>query len=266
MANAAQIRQIVMNLVTNASEAMRDRDGIISVTTRRVFPAQDGMFTKDLEEGDYLQLEVSDTGCGMSQETRSKVFDPFYSTKGAGHGLGLAVVHGIVRSLDGTIDITSEVGRGTTIQVMLPCAETTTAQESSEPISEGGDAARLSQEFSVLVVEDEDYLRQGVVRKLRNAGFTVFEVADGTAAIDLLRAKGSRIDVILLDITIPGASSHEVVAETAQVRPDVRVILTSAYSQEMLTPYMNGAQIQGFIRKPYRLGDLVQTLRKAASA
>jgi CheY-like chemotaxis protein len=224
------------------------------------------MFTKDLEEGDYLQLEVSDTGCGMSQETRSKVFDPFYSTKGAGHGLGLAVVHGIVRSFGGTIDITSEVGRGTTIQVMLPCAETTTAQESSEPISEGGDAARLSQEFSVLVVEDEDYLRQGVVRKLRNAGFTVFEVADGTAAIDLLRAKGSRIDVILLDITIPGASSHEVVAETAQVRPDVRVILTSAYSQEMLTPYMNGAQIQGFIRKPYRLGDLVQTLRKAASA
>jgi signal transduction histidine kinase/ligand-binding sensor domain-containing protein/CheY-like chemotaxis protein len=266
MANAAQIRQIVMNLVTNASEAMRDRDGIISVTTRRVFPGQDGKFTKDLEEGDYLQLEVSDTGCGMSQETCSKVFDPFYSTKGAGHGLGLAVVHGIVRSLGGTIDITSEIGRGTTIQVMLPCAETTTAQESSEPISEGRDAARSSQEFSVLVVEDEDYLRQGVVRKLRKAGFTVFEVADGTAAIDLLRAKGSRIDVILLDMTIPGASSHEVVAEAAQVRPDVRVILTSAYSQEMLTPHMSAAQIQGFIRKPYRLGDLVQTLRKAASA
>jgi CheY-like chemotaxis protein len=266
MANAAQIRQIVMNLVTNASEAMRDRDGIISVTTRRVFPGQDGTFTKDLEEGDYLQLKVSDTGCGMSQETCSKAFDPFYSTKGAGHGLGLAVVHGIVRSLGGTIDITSEVGRGTTIQVMLPCAETTTAQESSEPISEGRDAARSSQEFSVLVVEDEDYLRQGVVRKLRKAGFTVFEVADGTAAIDLLRAKGSRIDVILLDMTIPGASSHEVVAEAAQVRPDVRVILTSAYSQEMLTPHMSAAQIQGFIRKPYRLGDLVQTLRKAASA
>jgi signal transduction histidine kinase/ligand-binding sensor domain-containing protein/CheY-like chemotaxis protein len=265
-ANAAQIRQIVMNLVTNASEAMRDRDGTIHVATRRVAPSRAETFTKDAAEGDYLQLEVSDTGCGMSPETRSKVFDPFYSTKGAGHGLGLAVVHGIVQSLGGTIDITSEVGRGTTIQVMLPCGQATTAEESSEPISEGREAARPSEELSVLVVEDEDYLRQGVVRMLRKAGFTVFEVANGTAAIDLLRAQGSRIDVILLDMTIPGASSHEVLAEAAHVRPDVRVILTSAYSQEMLTPPMSAAQIQGFIRKPYRLGDLVQTLRKAASA
>ena len=266
MANAAQIRQIVMNLVTNASEAMRDRDGVICVTTRRVTPSRDGTFTKDLAEGEYLQIEVSDTGCGMSEETRSKVFDPFYSTKGAGHGLGLAVVHGIVRSLGGTIDITSEVGRGTTIRVVLPCAETTTVQENSEPISEDLDAARPSQEFSVLVVEDEDYLRQSVVRRLRKAGFTVFEAANGTAAIDLLRVQGSTIDVILLDMTIPGASSHEVVDEAAQVRPDVRVILTSAYSQEMLRPVMTAAQIQGFIRKPYRLGDLLDTLRKAASA
>ena len=266
MANAAQIRQIVMNLVTNASEAMRDRDGIIRVTTRRAAPGRDRALTEDQGDEGYLLLEVSDTGCGMSQETRSKVFDPFYSTKGAGHGLGLAVVDGIVRGLDGTIDITSEVGRGTTIQVILPCSEPATPQGGPAPIFEGRDAARPSGEFTVLVVEDEDYLRQAVVRMLRKAGFTVFEVPNGTAAIDLLHAEGSRIDVILLDMTIPGASSHEVVAEAAQVRPDVRVILTSAYSQEMLTPPMSAAQIQGFIRKPYQLGDLIETLRKAASA
>jgi len=255
-----------MNLVTNASEAMRDRDGIIRVTTRRAAPGRDRALTEDQGGEGYLLLEVSDTGCGMSQETRSKVFDPFYSTKGAGHGLGLAVVDGIVRGLDGTIDITSEVGRGTTIQVILPCSEPATPQGGSAPIFEGRDAARPSREFTVLVVEDEDYLRQAVVRMLRKAGFTVFEVPNGTAAIDLLHAEGSRIDVILLDMTIPGASSHEVVAEAAQVRPDVRVILTSAYSQEMLTPPMSAAQIQGFIRKPYQLGDLIETLRKAASA
>ena len=118
----------------------------------------------------------------------------------------------------------------------------------------------------MLVVEDEDPLRHAVVRMLRKTGFAVMEAADGTAAIDLLRANGDKIDVILLDMTIPGASSHEVVAEAAQVRPNIKVILTSAYSQEMLTPPMSASQIHGFIRKPYQLGDLVQTLRKASSA
>jgi signal transduction histidine kinase/ligand-binding sensor domain-containing protein/CheY-like chemotaxis protein len=265
LANAAQIRQIVMNLVTNASEAIRDREGAIRVTTRRVTPNRTGTFAKDLAGGEYLQLQISDTGCGMSQETRSKVFDPFFSTKGAGHGLGLAVVHGIIRALSGAIDIASEVGHGTTIEVLLPCADTT-VQATGEPVSESAEPARQPQQFSVLVVDDEETLRQGVVRMLRKAGFTVLEAANGTVAIDLLRAEHNKIDLILLDMTIPGASSHEVVAEAAQLRPDVRVILTSAYSQEMLTPPMSAAQIQGFIRKPYELGELIQTLRKAASA
>ena len=101
---------------------------------------------------------------------------------------------------------------------------------------------------------------------LRRKNFTVMEAGSGTAAVNLLRTKGNSIDVIMLDMTIPGASSHQVIAEAAQVRPDVRVILTSAYSQEMLTPPITAAQIQGFIRKPYQLGELIQTLRKAASA
>jgi CheY-like chemotaxis protein len=210
-----------------------------------------------------LQLEVTDTGCGISQEAQASVFDPFFSTKGAGHGLGLAAVHGIVRSLHGAIHIASELGHGTTFQILLPCAETT-AEAMLDPKSDGGESARPSQEFMVLVVEDEDLLRQAVVRMLRMKGFTVLEAADGAAAIDLLRTNGSKIDVILLDMTIPGASSQEVVAEAAQVRPNIRVILTSAYSQEMLTPFMSASQIHDFIRKPYQLRDLVQILRKAS--
>ncbi len=118
----------------------------------------------------------------------------------------------------------------------------------------------------MLVVEDEDALRRPVVGMLRKKGFIVMEAADGAAAIDILRAHGDRIEVVLLDMTVPGASSHELVAEAARARPDMKVILTSAYSQEMLTPPMSAAQIHGFIRKPYQLGDLVQTLRKATSA
>jgi CheY-like chemotaxis protein/two-component sensor histidine kinase len=262
-ASAAQIRQIVMNLVTNASEAIGDRDGVIRVTTGRVTPGRAATITKGLADASYLQLEVTDTGCGISQEAQASVFVPFFSTKGAGHGLGLATVHGIVRCLRGAIHIASEVGHGTTFQILLPCAATT-AEAILDPKSDAGQSVRPSQEFIVLVVEDEDPLRQAVVRMLRKTGFAVLEAADGAAAIDLLRTNGSKIDVILLDMTIPGASSQEVVAEAAQVRPNIRVILTSAYSQEMLTPFMSASQIHEFIRKPYQLMDLVQILRKAS--
>jgi signal transduction histidine kinase/CheY-like chemotaxis protein len=257
--SAAQIRQIAMNLVTNASEAISDRGGVIRVSTGRV-TLESG---NGLAEGDYLCLEVSDTGNGMSEEIQGKVFDPFYTTKGAGHGLGLAVVHGIVRDLGGAIHIASEVGQGTTFQILLPCAQTM-AEAPPDAKHDDGWRVRSSEEFIVLVVEDEHPLRCAVARMLRKTGFTVLEAADGAAAIELLRANGDKIDVILLDMTLPGASSHEVVAEAAQARPDIRVILTSAYSQEMLALPMAVSQIHGFIRKPYQLGDLVQTLRKAA--
>ena len=117
----------------------------------------------------------------------------------------------------------------------------------------------------VLVVEDEDPLRLAVVKMLRKRGFEVLEAANGSAAINLLRANSGKIDVILLDMTIPGASSGEVVAEAAQAGPDVRVVLTSAYSEEMLTPLMSTSQIRGFIRKPFQFLDLAQTIRNALS-
>ncbi len=263
-ANAAQIRQIVMNLVTNASEAIGDRDGAIRVTTGLVTPALAAAIDSGLAQGCYVKLEVSDTGCGISQEAQARVFEPFFSTKGAGHGLGLSVIHGIVRGLRGAIYIASEPSEGTTFQILLPSAETT-AEATRDPMSDAAELARPTQEFIVLVVEDEDPLRRAVVRMLRHAGFAVLEAADGGSAIDLVRANASKIDLILLDMTIPGASSRDVVDAAVQCRPDIRVILTSAYSQEMLTPPMRVPQIQGFIRKPYQFGDLVRTLRKASS-
>jgi hypothetical protein len=124
----------------------------------------------------------------MSQETQARVFDPFFTTKSSGHGLGLAVVQGIVRGLCGAIHIASEPAKGTTFQVLLPFAETT-ADASSDPFSRSGEVARPFQAFTVLVVEDEDPLRQGVVKMLRKTGFEVLEAANGSAAIELLRAR-----------------------------------------------------------------------------
>jgi DNA-binding NtrC family response regulator len=122
------------------------------------------------------------------------------------------------------------------------------------------------QEATVLIVEDEESLRRPVAKMLRKAGFEVLEAANGSAAIDLLRANGGKIDVILLDMTIPGASSQEVLAEAAQTRPDLKVILTSAYSEKMLTDTMSAPQIRGFIRKPFQVGELERTLRSVLSS
>jgi PAS domain S-box-containing protein len=265
-ASAAQIRQVVMNLITNASDAIGDREGVIRVITRRVTlkGGSAAISSRMLPDGDYVQLEVSDTGRGMSPQTQAKVFEPFFTTKSAGRGLGLAVVQGIVRSLGGAIHLTSEPDKGTTFQVLLPCAEIT-AGASGHVMSGDGDLAVQSQHGTVLVVEDEDYLRQAIVRMLRKTGFEVFEATDGSAAIELLRANEDKIDVVLLDLSPPGASSREVVAEAARVRPNIKVILTSAYSEEMIAGAMSAAQIRGFVRKPFQIGDLVKTIGNALS-
>jgi PAS domain S-box-containing protein len=264
-ASAAQLRQIVLNLITNSSDAIGDRDGVIRVFTRRVTrtgESASGQFGT-LKAGDCVQLEVSDTGRGMSTKTQAKVFDPFYSTKSAGRGLGLSVVQGIVRSLGGAIHLTSKLDEGTTFQILLPCAERAARPTRLE--DNRGRTVLPVEHVTILVVEDEDRLRQAVVKMLRNAGLEVLEAADGTSAIARLRADGDKVDVMLLDLTIPGASHHEVIAEAAKARPNMAVILTSAYSRERIAGEMSGLPIRSFIRKPFRFGDLMDALRDALS-
>jgi PAS domain S-box-containing protein len=266
-ASAGQLRQIAMNLITNASDAIGDRDGVIRVSTRLVTLKRPsgGSLSGTLPDGEYLQLEVSDTGRGMSPQTQAQVFDPFFTTKSAGRGLGMAVVQGIVRSLGGAIHLESEPGQGTTFLVLLPSVKTTVAA-SGHLTSGDGQKALPSQRRTVLVVEDEDHLRKAIVKMLRKSGFEVFEVAEGSSAIKLLREDGNRVDVVLLDMTIPGASSHEVIAAAVNTKPDIKVILTSAYSQEMIAGSMSAPQIHSFIRKPFKFRDLLATLGSSLSS
>jgi two-component system, cell cycle sensor histidine kinase and response regulator CckA len=254
-ANAAQISQILMNLVANASEAIGDRDGTIQVTTRRVTIGPDSPRLDHRAEGEYVQLEVSDTGIGMSPETRVRVFDPFFSTKSAGRGLGLAVVHGIVRDLGGTIHLASELGRGTSFLILLPSAEATSAAI-RRPILDIGQPDRPFQSATILIVEDEDPLRQAASKILQKDGFSVIEAADGSTALDAIRALGNPIDVLFLDVTLPGIPGRVVLEEASRLRPQMRVVVTSAYSEEMAAASLQ-TTIKRFIRKPYRLNDLV---------
>ena len=261
--SAAQLQQVVMNLVTNASEAIGEGGGKIRVVTRSIRRNKIG--SEDRDERDYLELEVSDSGCGMSAETQARIFDPFFTTKSAGHGLGLAVVHGIVRGLGGSIDVRSEPGRGSSFAVTLPCAHVDEAL--TEPVVSGSDDVTPEHhDVSVLVVEDEESIRHVIVKQLQTRGYEVIEASDGSTAIDILRGSNQHIDLLLLDLTIPGQPSHDVVQALEQTRPGCKVLLMSAYSEEFVTGTVIGPQIQGFIRKPFKLDTLLQSIETALSS
>jgi signal transduction histidine kinase/CheY-like chemotaxis protein len=261
--SGAQIRQIVMNLVMNASEAIGDRDGVVRLTARRVEVGQDRLpgIPGDAAEGDFVQLEVTDTGKGMTPETRARVFDPFFTTKPLGHGLGLPVVSGIVRSLGGAIDVASEPGAGTTFRVLLRCAESTANISPDQPSP--AETTVANRAGTALIVEDEDSLRCAAAKMLRNSGLTVLEAADGGKAIEAIRGD-TVIDVLLLDVTLPGAPSREVLAEAKRLRPGMRVIVASAYGEEFAAASLQ-ADVERFIRKPYSLRDLLGLVRQTLS-
>jgi signal transduction histidine kinase/ActR/RegA family two-component response regulator len=265
-ASAAQIRQIIMNLVINSSEAIGETDGVIRVTTERVTVGGDrsGATPRHVAEGDYVELEVSDTGRGMSLETQARVFDPFFTTKSAGHGLGLAVVNGIVRALHGAIQLASEPGTGSTFQILLPCAETT-AGAADDPMPCIEKPVHSSRAATVLVVEDEDPLRQAVIKVLSKNGYSVIEASDGSTALKAMRAHRAPIDVLVLDISLPGTPSREVFEEARRLRPEMRVIVTSAYGADVAAASLQ-VRIERFIRKPYSLGNLVDLIRQAVTA
>ena len=211
--------------------------------------------------GRHLRLEVSDNGSGISKEAQAKIFDPFFTTKSAGRGLGLAVVQGVVRAHKGTIELISSPGEGTTFRVHWPIADAATSQVSGVPagVRERRNARSGA---TVLVAEDEEVLRRCVSKMLRREGFAVIEADNGDAAVSLLRHYPNEIDLILLDMTMPGATSPAVMAEAERARPNARLLLTSAYSREAFAPAAVCRQVRAFIRKPFQLRDLVLLIRE----
>jgi two-component system, cell cycle sensor histidine kinase and response regulator CckA len=192
----------------------------------------------------------------MSEDEKARIFDPFFTTKSAGRGLGLSVVQGIVQAHHGAIHVTSAPGKGTTFRILFPSSTLPV-----KPVLSGNHKASLEQvpRANVLLVEDEEPLRLSVSRMLGSRGFSVIQAADGSAAVDLIR-RHVGLDLILLDMTLPGTSSREVISEAGRIQPGVKIILTSAYSREMVTHALDAPQIRGFIRKPYTIADLVRSL------
>jgi PAS domain S-box-containing protein len=260
-AGTAQISQLVMNLATNASEALGDLDGTIHISTQRMEVERGSRQMQSLADGQYVQIEVSDTGCGIPPETQARIFDPFFSTKSAGRGLGLAVVHGIVQDLGGEIGVVSEPGHGTVFQILLPCAASRSDSKIG-PISDTDRLAGQPQAAAILVVEDEDQVRRAVSRMLGTRGFSVIEARNGSDALNAIRDRSNTIDVLLLDLTIPGASARDVLQEARRLRPETKVVITSAYAQEMAVTLLQDT-VEHFIRKPYQVSHLVQLIGAA---
>jgi two-component system cell cycle sensor histidine kinase/response regulator CckA len=253
-ANATQLRQVVMNLILNAGEAMGSHGGTIAITGKQGIVAGP-------PEGHYVCLEVTDTGSGMSEEVLKHIFDPSFSTRGAGRGMGLAAVQGIVRGHGGSIEVTSTLGRGTRFRILFPCdgVQPVRGAGSGEPASEPAAPRR----GSIMIVEDEETLRISVATMLRKQGFYVLEAGDGDRAVELIRSQDEDIAVVLLDLTLPGRSSPEVFAELQRTRPDAKVILTSAYGRESVAGPLKALERQSFIRKPYHFSELVTVVRQA---
>jgi two-component system cell cycle sensor histidine kinase/response regulator CckA len=263
-ANAVQMRQIVMNLITNASEALGDKEGVISVIIAKVESEQDALAEcqSDASAGGRLRLEVRDTGGGMTAETVAKIFDPFFTTKVSGRGLGLAAVQGIVRSHGGAISVVSVPGQGSCFEILLPCI--------GQPASDTPDIAIAASAHesgsvagTVLVVEDEEILRLAISKMLRRERFSVIEAGDGTSGADLFRVNEPRIDVVLLDVTLPGMSGRDVLKEMRRIRPDVKVVLTTAFNKDNALSSIDEQHPWGYVRKPYQFRELISLLRKA---
>jgi two-component system, cell cycle sensor histidine kinase and response regulator CckA len=270
LGNAPQIRQVLMNLVINASEAIGENGGVIQVAASRVTGGQGSGSNSmtQLPAGDYVRLEVADSGCGLTEEAKAKIFDPFFTTKFAGRGLGLAVVQGIVRAHGGAIEVVSTAGQGATFRILLPCTSERVFEAQTSSTSRGVEqpTARAGITGTVLVVEDEEVLRLAVSKALGKRGFSVLEARDGTIAIDLMRTYQDAIDVILLDVTLPGASSREVFEEARRMRAKPRVVLNSAYDRKTVDASFSGLRITHFIRKPFRLDDLASSLWDALTS
>jgi len=249
-ADPGQIRQVVMNLVTNASDALGDGKGYITLRTGVVEADREYLsetvLNDDLAAGTYAYLEVSDTGCGMDAETQKKIFDPFFSTKFPGRGLGLAAVLGIVRGHKGAIKLYSEPGVGTTFRVLFPATGKAEVVRTEEPKTE---ELAWSGRGLVLVVDDEEYVRLLARTILEEAGFVVKTARNGREGIDLYRENAGEVVAVLLDMTMPVMNGEETFKELKKLDAQARVILSSGYSaSRMLSVSSPGRMLQASFR------------------
>jgi len=263
--DVSQIQQVVLNLVINASDAINGKSGVICISTGLINVDNRYLTTtladENLAEGYYLSLEVSDNGCGMNEETRSRIFDPFYTTKFTGRGLGLSAVIGIIRGHRGAIKVYSEPGKGTSFKILIPALASTVEQGRDKNPDAYQD---LRGSGTVLVVDDEETVRTVARLMLKQLGYDVLLAENGLAALEVYREHRDAIDLVLLDMTMPHVDGTAAYTELRRINPDIKVILTSGYNESDSISRFSGKGLAGFIQKPYRPDELAMLLKKTS--
>ncbi|MGQ0635793.1 MAG: response regulator [Planctomycetaceae bacterium] len=263
-ADPTQMRQVLLNLILNAAEALPDSGGTIHLTTGVANLTAEHLAALapgvDLEEGRFVRLEVSDTGVGLTDEVRARMFDPFFSTRATGRGLGLSMVLGIVKRHRGAIQVDSEVGAGTTIAVLLPAAPAAGPPAFAPPDVSPQIAAP---EGYVLVVDDDEKVRVSARLLLESMGFRTQAVGDGCAALVHVRESRGDVAAVLLDLAMPGLDGRDTLRELRHTHPDLPVVLCSGYTDAEAGRLTASTHASGFLQKPYRARELREAILRA---
>jgi PAS domain S-box-containing protein len=248
-ADRAQLQQVVMNLAMNGAEAIGDRAGIVAIRTR----------SREVNGERQAVLEVADTGCGMDEHTKARIFDPFFSTKFTGRGLGLAAVMGITRTHGASISVESAPGKGSRFTVVFPASAASSASVPHEPHVD------LRGFGNILVVDDEDLIRSMARFTLERCGYNVVVANDGKAAVDLFTERPDDFVAVLLDLTMPVMNGEEALRQIRRVRPDVPVILSSGFSETEAVQRFQKDRLSGFLQKPYTGTALARRIKQAVA-
>ncbi|HVR27288.1 MAG TPA: ATP-binding protein [Candidatus Polarisedimenticolia bacterium] len=258
-ADAGQLEQVIMNLVVNAKDAM-PHGGKISISTASVI-LDDSYHPENtfIKHGPYIMISLSDTGQGMDRETQARIFEPFFTTKekGKGTGLGLSTVYGIIKQSGGYVFVQSELGRGTAFTIYFPRVDEPSESNGATPVSlfaAGGSE-------TILLVEDEESVRQLVRETLESRGYRVLEAANGPAALTLADAVLDTIHLVITDIVMPGLSGHQLVQQLLNARPTTKVLYLSGHSEDAVATAEVGPP-KAFLQKPFTLQNLSRKVRE----
>jgi two-component system, cell cycle sensor histidine kinase and response regulator CckA len=262
--DGGQMQQVIMNLIINGVEAIGTKAGAVTITTSvaggDVKEGENGQWfwAENLSSAErWVALKVSDNGQGMDEQTLTRIFDPFFTTKPKGHGLGLAAVLGIMRSHRGSVQVQSEPDGGTTFELLFPASG-----ESSQVIALPGKQVSTAGQHLVLVVDDEQPVREAISDILEDQGMQLLMAADGQTAIQLLQEYSEEINLVLLDLSMPGMGGEEVLQEMRKINPTIRVILSSGYDKNDVLHRMRDQSLSGFLQKPYPLEALIEIVQK----
>ncbi|WP_182085773.1 PAS domain-containing sensor histidine kinase [Aureimonas sp. ME7] len=268
MADIGQFEQVVTNLVQNARDAM-STNGRVTIATRNVPADEAARFGySELGEGDYVLMEVSDTGSGMPADVAERIFEPFFTTKeiGKGTGLGLSMAYGIIKQSGGSIFVESKLGEGTTFRIFLPRhipAETAVVKGETPSAAASNAKLDLSGTASILLVEDEDNVRAGNVRALKMRGYEVHEASSGVEALDVMEELDGRIDLVVSDVVMPEMDGPTLLREMRKQRPELKFIFVSGYAEDAFAKNLPEGEKFGFLPKPFSLRELAVAVKEA---